>query len=357
MKSFTSFYVAGEILFGIIIGLFFGIGILLFGNFFPVSSSQSPEISQILQILQTPDPIQTVSFLAVGDIMLSRGVDQAIRKQNNPLRPFEPLSELFESVDFSFGNFESPINGTDFAGKNGSLVFNTPVKNLEGLEKYHFEVLNLANNHALDQGEKGLQSTLKILKEKGFMVVGAGNSLDEAWQPKIIEKNGIRIAFIGASYASYNDNGSTRNPFIARIEDTNLLRNAIDTAKKTADFVVVTMHAGTEYVRTPNAAQKTFAHSAIDFGADIVIGAHPHWVQIIETYKEKPIFYSLGNFIFDQEWSAETKQGLVLRIQLSKTSTQKKLLVEKIPVMIENYSTPRKANKEEAEELLQNINN
>ena len=80
------------------------------------------------------------------------------------------------------------------------------------------------------------------------------------------------------------------------------------------------MHAGTEYTRTPMPQQITFAHAAIDDGADIVIGAHPHWVQTIEKYKGKYIFYSLGNFIFDQAWSQETMEGLTLKITVSKTT-------------------------------------
>src|SRR6185369_10802699 len=139
---------------------------------------------------------------------------------------------------------------------------------------------------------------------------------------------------------------------------------------------VVTMHAGTEYTRTPNQAQTDFAHAAIDDGADIVIGAHPHWVQTTEQYKGKYIFYSLGNFIFDQELSQETKEVLTLKITLESTKSAspatpgaatvddlqgqrlgaKVKQIELIPVIIENYSTPRVTNDSEATSILKKIN-
>ncbi len=338
---------------GILLGISIGAGVLM------IQANVQYSVENIAAI-PTPTPTEApeynASFLAVGDIMLSRGVDQAIRKKKNPLLPFEKMADVFTSVDFTFGNFEAPINGTDFAGKNGSLVFNVPVKNLEGLKKYNFEVLSLANNHALDQGRTGLQNTEKTLSDQGFITVGTGENLEDAWNPKIITKNGIRIAFISASYASYNDNGVRKNDWVARIEDTERLKTAIESAKERADFVVVAMHAGVEYTRTPNKAQIAFAHASIDYGADIVIGGHPHWIQTTEEYKGKQILYSLGNFIFDQEWSKDTKEGLAVKISLWKKGDKKELKIsEYIPVIIENYSTPRKANPEEAKKILEKI--
>ena len=124
------------------------------------------------------------------------------------------------------------------------------------------------------------------------------------------------------------------------------------------------MHAGTEYTHQPNKAQITFAHAAIDYGADMVIGHHPHWIQKIEKYNNKYIFYSLGNFIFDQMWSQETKEGLALKITLSKNltpalqgpKTMAELdYIELLPVIIENFSTPRPATAEETKTILNKI--
>lgn len=206
----------------------------------------------------------------------------------------------------------------------------------------NFAVLSLANNHALDQGDAGLATTQQLLSDIGIQYVGSGATLEDAWQPKIIEKNGIKIAFIGASYAAYNDNGTGTNPKIARMQNTKYLIAAVQKAKLEADFVVVTMHAGTEYTREPTKLQTSFSHAAIDAGADIVFGAHPHWTQGIESYQGKYIFYSLGNFVFDQEFSPETKNGLAVKVSLTKqefTTTINHITFH--PILIENYGQPR----------------
>lgn len=329
------------------------------------------EITKIPEKIPTPiiEYKETkVTFLAVGDMMMSRGVNSVIARTNDPLRPFSGLAELLDSTDFNFGNLESPISGSDKPGPPHSLVFNTPIRNVEGLKRYKFKVLNLANNHALDQRAAGLENTRKVLAENEITYLGVGADLSEAWKPKIITVNGLKLGFLGASYASVNDGGVARNNLVARIEDTEYLKNSLESLKKDADFIVVTMHAGVEYVRQPHQPQIDFAHAAIDYGADLVIGAHPHWIQIIEKYKDKYIFYSLGNFIFDQEWSQDTKEGLVLKVSLegqiainpplntSKFREKAKLKeIELIPVIIENYSTPRLAKEEEKTKILAKI--
>ena len=112
------------------------------------------------------------------------------------------------------------------------------------------------------------------------------------------------------------------------------------------------MHSGTEYVNDPNKRQIEFAHNAIDFGADLIIGHHPHVVQTIEKYKDKYIFYSLGNFIFDQMWSQETKEGLIVKFIFEKN---KNIQFSIIPIVIEDYSQPRLANEEESTKILKRL--
>lgn len=316
-----------------------------------------------------------ITFLAAGDIMLSRNVAGTMAKNNkDALLPFNGLRTLLTSTDFNFANLESPFSGDDSYNPTGSLVFNAPTWAFGGLTQYNFKVLNLANNHAMDQGKDGLLYTKKLLTDKGIMAVGTGKDLNAAWQGGVYNSNGVRVGFVGASFSSLNDGGKATNNYVARIEDTAHLKTSIANLKKTSDFVVATLHAGTEYTRTPNAAQTAFAHAAIDDGADIVIGAHPHWAQTFEIYKGKYIFYSLGNFIFDQEWSQETKEGLTLKITLTKagactpppggacasdvqgsSSPAKLKQIELIPIILENYSTPRLANGTEKQNILNKI--
>jgi len=297
-----------------------------------------------------------ITFLAVGDIMISRGVARAIDRGDDPMVPFRRMDSIFRSVDFCFGNLESPVGpNPNVIGKG--LVFNARRRDIAGLRVYNFKVINLANNHALDQGVAGLRNTRQALAEMGLEHLGAGDDLTEAWRPKTIDVRGVKIGFTGASYSSINDNGALRNEYVARIEDTESLRQAIIELKSMgAHFIVATMHAGTEYVRNPNASQIAFARSAIDLGADVVIGAHPHWIQTIERYKGKLIFYSLGNFVFDQEWSQDTKEGLAIKITLLARETEAAIdQVELIPVIIENYSTPRPASDIESRAILNKI--
>ncbi|MBI5733368.1 MAG: CapA family protein [Candidatus Kerfeldbacteria bacterium] len=335
------------------------------------------------------------TFLAVGDIMLSRNVAAKMVKAKNPLLPFSQLEELLLNTDFNLGNLESPFSGKDSYPQTGSLVFNAPRWAMQGLREYNFKVLSLANNHTLDQGLKGLIYTKNYLTQNNIQAIGVGQNLTETWQPAVIEAKGVKIGFIAVSYASLNDNGKKTNNNVARIEDLANLKTAITQAKVLADLVVVNMHAGTEYKHKPNSAQIKFAHAAVDYGADLVIGHHPHWVQTVEKYNGSPphpackkssfdnpvtvkdgkkyqaldlgngcggkyIFYSLGNFIFDQMWSTKTRQGLAVKFTVkvdSQTSDTKAVLnkAELIPVIIDNYSTPRLANVVESQAILKSI--
>ncbi len=325
------------------------------------SASNPAIIDSAAQSKKSQEPkVVTASFLAAGDIMLSRNVAGTIRKANDILLPYRNLDALLRSTDFNFANLESPFSGKDTFNPTGSLVFNAPRDMVQGLVEYNFKILNFANNHSLDQGRTGLDYTKQFLTQNNILSIGTGQTLDEAWQGQVIDAKGIKIGFIGASYASLNDGGKASNEYVARIEDVARLKSSITNLKTKADYIIVTMHAGTEYVRTPNQGQIDFAHAAIDAGADIIIGAHPHWIQITEQYKDKWIFYSLGNFIFDQEWSQETKEGLVLKITLSENpridgARPNLKQIEMIPVILENYCCPRLANEQEKQIILNKI--
>jgi poly-gamma-glutamate synthesis protein (capsule biosynthesis protein) len=305
--------------------------------------------------------------------MLSRGVARRMKNANDPLLPFRRVETLLKSTDFNFGNLETPASGKDQI-LGHEKIFNARAQDLGGLTEYNFKVLNLANNHAFDQGLAGLKSTRKLLEERGITYLGAGDDLSSAWQPRIFTTNDLRIGFIGASYASYNDGGTQRHDYIARIEDVDNLKKAIGRAKSLADFIIVTMHAGTEFVDKADAqrrldkAQIDFAHAAIDDGADLVIGAHPHWIQNLETYSGKYIFYSLGNFIFDM-YDPIANEGLVLKITLrgekqvspsvNDPSARFNTRIEQIeclPVIIESRNAPRLASPDEAGRILRRLN-
>ncbi len=360
-----------------ILGLVVGLSIVAFIGSYRLLSQREVQVAvtgKVDQSRQTADDtIREVSFLAVGDILLSRHVAARIEQAGDVGLPFQQIAELLHSTDFNFGNLESPISGNDRV-KGRGLIFNTATSHLDGLASSNFKIVNLANNHALDQGVKGLNNTRQVLSEKGISCVGVGDNQFDAWSPEIITAKSIRVGFLGASYASFNDGGAARNNYVARIEDRQSLRASLDQLKAVTDFIVVTMHAGVEYRRHPHPSQVAFAHAAIDYGADLVIGGHPHWIQKIEEYQGKYIFYSLGNFVFDQGHHQDTREGLVLRVSLqlqqsnepagvSDTVAQAQPVtristkldrIELIPIIIERC-VPRRASEKEAQKILRKI--
>ena len=285
-----------------------------------------------------------------------------IAATHDPLLPFRGMAEVFRSVDFCFGNLEAPFSGQPGFSTSPANIFNTPLENVSGLREHHFSVLGLANNHMLDQGPAGLRFTLSYLHEQGITTFGVGENEDEAWRGAVVEVRGIRIGFVGASYASVNDNGTLRNRFVARIEDEQRLAAALARLRTEADFVVATMHAGAEYNPHVVPTEERFAHRAVELGADLVLGAHPHVLHRVEQYRGKYLFYSLGNFIFDHE-PLPRRQGLALRIHLRRpvasTSPGRAPValerIELLPVVIEDHSTPRPATAAEASEILASI--
>lgn len=322
----------------------------------PTSFFQQLKFSSVPKEAKVNNETAT-TFIVGGDVSLSRNIAYTIDRTKDIYAPFRGMESTLRSSDFNVANLETPFSNSNTYTPKNTLVFNAPKKNIQGLVDYNFKYVSLGNNHAFDQGLDGLKTTRQWLGEHNILFSGTGESLEEAWMPAVYESKGIRIGFISASYSSINDSGATKNNYVARIENTEGLKKSILDAREVgrADIVVVLPHAGTEYTRTPNNAQINFAHTAIDMGADIVIGAHPHWVQTIEEYKDRYIFYSLGNFIFDQNWSKDTSEGLVLKINVNKKEKAQIKKIELLPIVIENNSTPRLANDTEKQNILKKI--
>ena len=248
----------------------------------------------------------TKTFIFVGDIMLGRNVESLIEK-NRPLYPFEKTSRVLSGVDFTVGNLEGPISETPVKFPPGSLKFCFGENAVQGLIKSHFNLLSLANNHTLDAGEKGLNETRNILKRSGINFVE--DPMEANPKFAFIKNNVVFLSFNTINVSDYG-----------KIFET------IKTIRKENPhkFIIVIFHWGFEYEKKSATIQHYLAHKAMDSGADLIIGSHPHVVQEIELYKpkgakeEKLIFYSLGNFIFDQYFSKETQEGLAVGLELSK---------------------------------------
>lgn len=277
-------------------------------------------------------------LIAVGDIMTSRVVAQKMLAHGYNY-PFLGVGDYLKTGDIVFGNLETAITpGREI--KTGETMFRSDPEVAQALRNAGFSILSLANNHTPNFGENGLKDTFKYLTEAGLKFVGAGNNDAEAYAPVFIEINGLKFAFLAYNSTDVVPADYGAGPFRAgtALMDVGKMTEAVTAVGKEADFVVVSMHAGSEYSDAPNEAQVNFAHAAIDAGADLVIGHHPHVTQPEEIYKGRHIFYSLGNFVFDQMWSQKTKEGLMVKIIFNKQGVSK---IETKKILIEDYSRPR----------------
>jgi len=283
-------------------------------------------------------PPGSIRFLAFGDTILTHSVGRAIAAAKDPGTPFTSLASTLASVDFNYANLEAPLEA------------DTP---LAGLGAHRFQVLNLANNHIMDGELARLLLTRSRLAEVGVVTSGVGEDLDAAWAPGRVEIRGLSVGFLGASYTSKNASREIHLPYVARIQHRERRRAAIRSAKAEMDFVVVAMHAGAEFITSPVGEQLRFARGAIDDGADVVIGTHPHVVQPVERYGGGFIFYSLGNFVFDQDHSEAVKESVAIEVQLSPRGSLECLTA--IPIYNPDMMHPQLAHGARAAVILERL--
>ncbi len=262
------------------------------------------------------EEIPELKLYFVGDIMLDRGVLHYIKKNNDWKWPFLKIADDLKQADLVFGNLESMISdkGYDLGGK---YSFRAPPQTIKGLVYAGFDVLSVANNHSFDYGIEAFTDTLNRLKKENILYAGGGINKQEAHSAAIKEINDTKIGFL--AYANVGSPGwqaAENRPGIAWMDWASLdvLENDIRQAKKISDILIVSFHFGEEYQKQPNENQKLLANAALEAGADIIAGHHPHVVQPLKKDEKGIIAYSLGNFIFDQYFSEETMRGAILKI-------------------------------------------
>ncbi len=264
--------------------------------------------TQLLSSVEIIEENETITILLVGDIMLNRGVEYMVEKRGEGdfKFPFLKITDYLSRADLLFGNLENPIS--DKGIRTGNIYsFRAEPKSIEGLKYAGFDILSLANNHTFDYGREALEDTFLRLGEAGIDYLGPDS-------PVIKEIRETKIAFL-----AYTNLGS---PFwgINWADWNNLeeIKKDIEKTKNKADILIISLHAGEEYSFEPNQFQIDFSKAAIEAGADLIVGHHPHVIQKSEKYKNGYIFYSLGNFVFDQSFSEETMKGLLLEVIIEK---------------------------------------
>jgi len=264
-----------------------------------------------------------IEILFIGDMMFDRYIRQVAAKRGNDFI-FEGVKNLLADKDLVVGNLEGPLTDHTSVSVNTqmdqreNLIFTFPPSFAETLAKENIKLVNIGNNHILNFGSEGAAQTKKYLLAAGVNYFGDTGAAEKKYWIK--EINGKKIGFINYNFSV---KGSVQNAL-----------SDIKTVKLEADKVIVFPHWGTEYkTGDPGQAVKNIAHQFIDAGADLVIGTHPHVVQISEEYKGKKIYYSLGDFIFDQYFSPETQKGLSLLVKIKPDNSQP-VEVEEIPVKL-----------------------
>lgn len=250
----------------------------------------------------------------VGDIMLA-GSGTATFERLGYDYPFSATAGELRRGDLAVGNLESPIasGGSEFAAKR--YRFRAKPAAAPALKRAGFTVLTLANNHMMDYGDGGLRETLEHLDSHGIAYTGAGASLGEARREATVRVKGKRIAFLAYSL-TYPEEFFAGNGRAGTAPGYDVhCREDIARARKGADYVVVSFHWGAERADAPKPYQVSAARRAIDAGADVVVGHHPHVLQGIEHYRGGVIFYSLGNFAFGSR-SPHADRSIIARVRL-----------------------------------------
>ena len=333
------------------------------GVFSTLSALTSIVFTPTLLHSYTPENNDTLTILFTGDILLDRGVRHVIERHGfHTLFADDSLRSLLKGANFVVGNLECPattVNQPAFK----RFVFRSDPQWLDSLRAYGFTHLNLANNHSVDQGRDGLHDTRKNILKAGIIPIGADSTMQAAAQEKTLppappcmegsdvslqdklsnEEKHITPLHTGRgrgeglyllasnrlpleSFAYLPDRESvSQEPLDSLIHRVRSLRAADSTA-----VIVVMLHWGGEHTLRPLPQQRLEAHALIDAGADLLVGHHTHTLQTIETYKGKSIYYSIGNFIFDQQKPLNT-QACIVRLRI----TSDKIAVDTIPIRID----------------------
>lgn len=314
----------------IILILIFATGFIASSLFFLNKKNTSPESPNLtkknartaVEMTLALESENLIKILFVGDMMFDRYVRQ-ISDRNGYDFVFQKIEGLLSGNDLVVGNLEGPITDNKSVSVNSKIgdrnnyIFTFDPKVSDTLARKNIRLVNIGNNHISNFASSGIESTRKYLIQSEVDFFGDPENIDKRLIIKHIK--GLKIAFV-----NYNQ-------FITGAEKKTI--TDIDSAKKMeADLIIIYTHWGKEYIANPDQNIKNLAYRLIDNGADLIIGSHPHIVQPKEEYRGKMIYYSLGNFIFDQYFRQETQNGLAVQIEIS--AENKKIISREFPIQI-----------------------
>lgn len=290
-----------------------------------------------------------LTILAVGDIMLGEqplcynfGVSSIIKKRNIEYL-FRGMTSTLNKGDLVFGNLEAPISAHSNQNGIDAQFFRCHPEVAKGLKKANFNVLSVANNHMMDHGRQAFFSTLKYLQDSNIFAVGFFSKFD------VVKVGKYTVAFLAYSLLE-DKNIEVHNSCVS---DSKIIEDVKNVRSKT-DLVIVSLHWGSEYIPFPSPMQIEMGRKLVEAGADIILGSHPHVLQGYEIYNGRPIIYSLGNFIFDSTYIANTRKGMIVKFVY--TSINDQIEMEAIPFICEkDYYSPIIANGKIKQEIFDHL--
>ena len=299
-----------------------------------------------------------VTLVATGDVMMHADVKQAAAQRGFPSL-WADLAPEWKQADLAFANLETPV--APETGRPGKpYQFNAPADLPAELKAAGLQVLSTANNHAFDQGPKGIVETLGHLRDAGLVPIGTGATEAEAETTILLERKGLKLAFLGFTDIFNNDlDGKASNPWVRKL-DLDAACAAVAEARKQADAVIVSIHWGIEDHHEPTQRQQDAAAALVAAGADLILGHHPHVLQpmawVYAGGRKGLAAYSLGNFISNQDrtyraqdkvGAGDERDGLLLRVALRKAAGGVEIVsAEGEPLWCENNWRDRKAGRD-----------
>lgn len=303
---------------------------------------------------QAPDPVTTLLF--TGVIVPARCVQAAIDERGDADYPYDEVRDIISSADLAVGTLNAAIS--DFPPRTGCVPTYVLVggsENADALQRAGFDMISVATNHIkncglTNCGDRAFFDTLDNLRRVNILPVGAGANHAEAMQPVVVSVNGVRYGFVSLGQIEPMAFAGEDTPGIAVLNSENL-RVAIQAARQVSDVVIAMPHWGPEDVPTPNYIQRDLAKQLVEAGADIVVGNHTHVVQAVEMIEGAPVFYGLGNFVFDQGLP-DHKQGVILRVYFKGGEYAG---FDLIPTHVDRDGTVHVAEAQEAAEVLERV--
>lgn len=302
-----------------------------------------------------PAPRRPTTLAMVGDIMLSRGVDE-------PDRALAPLTPKLRGYDLTVGNLESTLSD-DGVPQQGSDSFAAAPTVVPLLERAGLDAVSLANNHTGDYQEAALLATVSRLRSSRVQPFGAGEDQRAAGRAVVLRRGRVSFGFVGFNAIGETPRATSTSagalsvrmpPRTGPLSVTDLayVSRLVRRLAARVDVVVVVPHWGTQYTHRPEPVQRRVARQLVRSGADLVVGGHPHWVQGLDRVEQAVVAHSLGNFVFDMDFMTETQQGVVLEATFWRDTLK---AVDLVPYRMDGEFAPRPASVGEAGAILADV--